>query len=258
MAKKDDPLSSFFLPDRKAPLRSGGGAIKAKETPAAFLERLREKKPYSPPTLPIIITVVDGSMELAALYYGVEVQIIEALCKTHRPSREALTKARAAAYARKKDGESVGDVMKKAALDFVAALPDLPTRERWPADEKERAAAIRSWLIDDDALLLYEGNLAKISEAGRIPLHQLVSMVRGDAELQELKDEGDYIAAVRQEARLREIAERSNQPTATIKMLQALGPEHWRDRSTVDVRKVGFDVPADDEAEVGSVLRRVK
>ena len=258
MASKTDPLSSFYLPGKKAPLRTGGGAMRAGESPAEFLERLLVKKSYKPPIVPVIITAVEGSVELAGLYYGVGADMIEDICKTDKASKDALMKARAVAYARKKDGDAAADVIKRVAEDAVADMPALPVRERWPVDEKERLAAIKKWLVDEDVLLLYEGDLSKISTGGRVPLHVLVSLVKADGELTKLKDAGDYVASARMEGKLRDIAERANNPTAVMKFLQAKGDESWQDRSKVELRRVGFEVPDDDDVAVGSVLRRVK
>lgn len=262
MASPRDPLKAFTLPGRKTPLRSGGGSRKSSESPADFLARVQEKRPRRPEPLPVLITAVEGDTALAALYYGESEDFIKDVLAVHKPSKDAMVKARAVAHARQKEGNSLADAMKKEQLDAVARLPDMPRRERWPADDTERRRAIRDWLIDDDVLVLYEGDLVRISDAGTIPMHQLVGLLDGDEELERLRDLGLRIRAERAASRMMELSERSNQPTATDKILKAFGDDRWKDKSQVDVRRVGFEPPAaserSDDGELVSVLRRVK
>lgn len=250
-----DPLKSFTLPGKKTALRTGGGKRKSSETPKDFVDRMSK-------TFPGIITAVEGNIALAALYYDVEERMCTDVAELYGECKSAYLKARAVAVARERDGASVADILKRDAADAVAKMPTLPRRERWPVDEDERAAAIRTWLIDDDVLVLYEGDLSRISDAGTIPLHQLVSMVAADGELARLREVGFQVKAERTLSRLCEISERSNQPTATLKILQAFGGDRWNEKSSVTVKNVGFEAPKDDEAagEGGlvSVLRRVK
>ena len=259
-----DPLKSYTLPGRKVPLKTGQGARKAKESPAEFLARVVNKRPRCPEPMDVMMTVLEGDENLVALYYGVDVAFVRDVCSVHKNVQASMMKARAIRVSRDKDGASVADLLKKEALEEIAKAPTLPTRERWPIDEAARRQAIRDWLIDEDALVLYEGDLSRIAQAGTIPLHQLLGIVGGDDELSRLREIGYLVKAERSFSRLCEVAEKSTQPTAALKVIQALGGElgeRFTERSKVDVRKVGFEAPADEDEKDGelvSVLRRVK
>ena len=260
-----DPLKSYTLPGRKVPLKTGQGARKAKESPAEFLARVVNKRPRCPEPMDVMMTVLEGDENLVALYYGVDVAFVRDVCSVHKPIQASMMKARAIRVSRDRDGASVADLMKKEALEEIAKAPTLPTRERWPIDEKDRRQAIRDWLIDDDVLVLYEGDLSRVAQAGRVPLHQLIAMVNGDDVLAQLREIGYLVKAERMFSKLCDVGEKSTQPTAALKVIQALGGElgeRFTERSKVDVRRVGFEAPDDEDAtadgELKSVLRRVK
>lgn len=242
-------------------MRTGVGAKKAKESPAEFLDRIIHKRPYSVP-LSVVITAVEGDTSLAALFYEVDEDLIKDVCSQHKHCKSALMKARAVAHARLKEDSVLADALKKEQSDALAKLPDMPRRERWPVDDTERRWAMRDWLLDSDALVLYEGDLVKISEAGTIPMHVLVGLMKGDEELESMRELGLMVRAERAASRMMALSETSNQPTATDKILKAFGDERWKDKSQVDVRRVGFEPPAEvergDDGELVSVLRRVK
>ena len=259
MARKRDPLKAFTFPNRKTPLRSGGGRRTGRESAQQFIDRVASKD--HPKSMTRVITAVEGSIPLAALYYDMDEGFIKDVIDVHKHCKEAWLKARAVRAAREKNATTVADILKREAEDAVAKMPTLPSRERWPVDDTARRHAIRDWLLDEDVLVLYEGDLVKISEAGTVPMHVLLGIMDGDEVLQAQRELGLRVRAERAASRMMELSETSSQPTATDKLLKAFGDDRWRDRSQVDVRRVGFEPPAssdDDDGELASVLRRVK
>jgi hypothetical protein len=254
-----DPLKSYKLPNRATPMKSGVGRRKSKETPQEFVDRLVEKRPRCPEPFPVVILAVEGDLSLAALFYEVDEQFLKDLCAWSKPCGEAWTRARAVRIAAEKESRESADALKKAALDEVARLPDLPVRSNWPVDDVERVRAQRAWLLEKRVLRHYHGDLVRISEGGTIPLDVLVEMVKTDEVLRHERDIGYAIAAEIATSRMMAISKTSNQPTAALKIIQALGDDdRWHDRSKVEVKSVGFEVPDSGDDELVSVLRRVK
>lgn len=239
--------------------------MKANEQPADFLSRLKVKAKRSPAPFPEIIVAVEGQLALAALYYGVDEGFLKDLVLSDRGCRDAFEMARAARMAKEKKGREVGEAMFQKARGEVAASTDLPRRSNWPADETSRLEAYRAWILETKALRLYEGDLARLHEGSSIPMDVLIEMVRDDEAIANEREIGNLIAAEVARSRLAVIGKTSNQPSAMIKILQAYEPSGaFRDRSQVDVRRVGFEPPADadrdEDGELASVLpmRRVK
>ena len=77
-------------------------------------------------------------------------------------------------------------------------------------------------------------------------------------ELAEARQTGLKVKAARAESNMFKASDVANNPTAADKILKAYGPEEWRDKSTVNIRQVGFSVPKDkdmqDEATIISIV----
>jgi hypothetical protein len=233
--RKTSPLSSFYMPGKKTPMRPNQGKRKARETREKFFKRLQKE-------LPVVYRVLKGNDALVADYYGIEEKFVIDMAEAYGDIREARIDARKIALAAKQDGEEVGKALEAESMRRVVEKEPLPVRKRWPRDKDKRYDAIRKFLTVDGALVSYEGDLVVLADSCNIPMSELMLMVEGDEELQALRDLGLRIQAYYLESRMLATARTSNRVNDMKYPLNNLS-ERWSDRKEIDHRGLDFSVP---------------
>ena len=248
MPRTKDPLRSFRLPGER-PLRSKKGMKRGSETHREFVERAVREAPD-------IYRAVEGDDMMVAKYFDMPMTFVLDLADQYGDVREARGESRAIAKAKKRDGVEVGRILQEKAQERAERVSARPKRKRWPKDPDDRHAALRKWLIDKNALVLYEGNLIPLAEATGLHVSELMQVIDGDEELEYLRGMGMKVAAEYAVDRLMTLSRESNTP-ASIKYFLANVTDKWKDRQSVEVDVPTFEAPPD-AAEMASVISIVK
>ena len=128
------------------------------------------------------------------------------------------------------------------------------TRSMWPADKTKRIAALTKLL--PRALMDYDGQEARIAAALTIPITEIKEAIDKSKDLQRFAEHAKNTAVAKVEAALYEAATKSGNIAGMKFWLTNNAPERYSDRSSVEVRNVGFTIP-EDEKDPGPILKIV-
>gem|GEM_PF-3800859 len=145
----------------------------------------------------------------------------------------------------------------EAVEDFKADLDGTKgkiTRTMWPADKTKRLAALTKVL--PRALMDYDGQEARIAAALTIPITEIKQAIDNSKDLQRFAEHAKNTAVAKVEAALYEAATKSGNIAGMKFWLTNNAPERYSDRSSVEVRNVGFSIP-EDERDPGPILKIV-
>ena len=228
MTIKADPVKAMGLAHR-----TGSKKQKKGESRAKFVKRIQSG-------FPSLIIKANASIEVVALCYGIEVDVLNIIVAANAKCVKTYTKARAIAAAQKHESQEVAIALRKQAEGEIDVADDnRMKRKRWPSDPDERAEDIRDALMV--SLLENEGVMVEVSECLNLPLHEIMEIVNGDEELMACKDLGLQVAVLQAEASLIASAKQGNQ--TAVKMLLTNRSEEWTDRQSVVVTHSGFKPP---------------
>jgi hypothetical protein len=130
---------------------------------------------------------------------------------------------------------------------------DKITRKQWPNDKAKRLSALKRLL--PLALADYDGQEAAISVHLNIDIDEIREAIEGSKELQRLFRHAKMVAISKVEANAYKLATESNNATS-VKFWLINNSDNWSDKSSLDVRSVGFSVP-DEDQEPAAVLKIV-
>ncbi len=152
----------------------------------------------------------------------------------------------------RKRQDKVSDEIRKAAAAAKKEIKDelrghkgKIVREVWSTDPAKRMADLTRVL--PTALKDYDGQEAEISVALSIPIDEIRAAIESSKELQQALQFAQTVAISKVEANAYKLAKESNN-AAAVKFWLTNKTSNWSERSSVDVRSVGFGVPDDDEA----------
>lgn len=135
--------------------------------------------------------------------------------------------------------------VKKEIKEELRGTKGKITRSVWPSNERQRLKALKECL--QRALVEYDGQEAQISVALNIGVDEIRDAIAGSKELTKLLEHAKTIAISKVEANAYQMATGSNN-AAMIKFWLTNNSDRWSEKSTVEMRNVGFGVPDEDTA----------
>ena len=143
---------------------------------------------------------------------------------------------------------------KRQMRDEAKGGAGLVTREKWPGEPKERLRQLKNVL--PKAIRDYDGQEAQMSVALNIPMDEIRKAIDGDKELSLSLRHAQLVAVAKVEANAYRLARDSNN-VAAVKLWLTNKTDNWHDKSSVEMRNVGFGAVQENEEDLKPILKIV-
>lgn len=209
-----------------------------------------------------VIIKCRGDLGAVALIYDIPLELVENLVSSDPPGLgKAYARARSLAIAEESGDKKAVSAVKKKINTKVKIVDDGDRRlkrRNWPSadtDLQKRQKEIRQALLY--SLVENEGDIAETSLCLNVPIHEINLMLEKYDDVAAARDCGLRVQAVKAESQAFKQAQQGNTQMLKMVMTNILS-DQWSERQQVDVRRVGFAPPSENEAEEVSVLQLVK
>lgn len=194
-----------------------------------------------------IIAVCEGSIELAAIVFGMDDRLLHDIAGTNDVLKSQWRMANALETAREKRGEEAAADLKEELVR--QASPDKYKYKRkkvWPKDPAARKKQITKALTELGAMRDYNGSTIQMASPMQLTPDELDAVIQSSPDLirlQKIEQTRDDAAA---ERNLLSLAATGTSATAPMKVLTNRHPEKYSDKQQIDVKNTGFAPPTPD------------